>query len=91
MNKQQPNMDRRRMLGRGVIVLTSMAAASLVSVSRHAMARSSPKNDFHYQDSPNDGRRCSDCTAYVSEGSRCKVFQEPVSPNGWCIAFSKRG
>ncbi|WP_459199382.1 high-potential iron-sulfur protein [Ralstonia pseudosolanacearum] len=51
---------------------------------------------LHYQDSPKDGKRCADCTAFkpgaesAPDTGTCKVIGGPVSPNGWCMAFSPR-
>ncbi|MFD2425149.1 high-potential iron-sulfur protein [Ralstonia solanacearum] len=51
---------------------------------------------LHYQDSPNNGQKCVDCTAFkpgpesASDTGTCKVIGGPVSPNGWCMAFSRR-
>jgi hypothetical protein len=51
---------------------------------------------LHYQDSPNNGQKCSDCTAFkpgpesAPDTGTCKVIGGPVSPTGWCMAFSRR-
>ena len=87
MDKKQERLDRRSMLKRSVVLLGSLTAAPLVV--RTALAGSSAKADFQYRDNPKNGNKCLDCTAYITDGSSCKIFKEPVSPNGWCMAFSK--
>lgn len=88
MDSEHDSMNRRDMLKRGSVILASLTAGAGV-VSR-ATAASPAKADFSYRESPKDGNKCLDCTAYVADGSVCKVFNQPVSPNGWCMAFSKK-
>lgn len=53
------------------------------------------KTDVNYQDSPAEGRRCSDCRNFVDEetpgeGARCHVVEGVISPSGYCDLFSPR-
>lgn len=89
MDEEHDRLDRRDLLKRGAAALTLLTTASFAIISRPALAQTSAKADFHYRDSPKDGNKCSDCSAFVTENSSCKVFGEAVSPNGWCMAFSK--
>jgi hypothetical protein len=61
-----------------------------------ARAGQASKADFHYQEQPKDGHRCADCAAFVVSGTgssqmgTCKILAGPISPDGWCMAFSKK-
>ncbi|MHA6831837.1 high-potential iron-sulfur protein [Ralstonia pseudosolanacearum] len=89
-------LSRRRMLRRSARALGSIMLAPIVFHARCADADNGNRAVLHYQDSPKDGRRCADCTAFkpgadaASDTGTCKVVGGPVSPNGWCMAFSPR-
>ena len=89
-------LSRRRMLRRGARALASIMLAPIVFHARCADADSGNRAMLHYQDSPKDGKRCADCTAFkpgaesAPDTGTCKVIGGPVSPNGWCMAFSPR-
>lgn len=89
MDEEHKVIGRRKTLKLSAAMLAALAAAPLLVLSRQSLAGSAIKADFHYQDSPKDGKKCAECVAYIAEGSMCKVFGEPVSPSGWCMAFSK--
>jgi hypothetical protein len=84
--------SRRAMLKQGSAVLASLAAVPLIFVSKNAMATKLAKSDLSYQDRPKDGKKCVDCAAFVLEpgapAGACKVVTGPISPDGWCVAFS---
>jgi hypothetical protein len=42
-----------------------------------------------YQDSPNEGHKCSDCTFFEAPSS-CKAVDGEISPNGWCQLFTPK-
>jgi hypothetical protein len=88
---------RRQVLKRSAIALLSLASIPIVVLPQNAHAGSAAKSDFHYQNSPHDGKHCSECTAFLpspqnqnSEGT-CRIIAGPVSPLGWCMAFSPKG
>jgi hypothetical protein len=73
------------MLGTAAIVATG--------TTDRAHAAKADKRDFFYQDKPKDGKSCAICRLFIArdEGKgQCAVVEGPVSPNGWCIAFSPR-
>lgn len=85
---------RRQLLVRSGIAVASLTLVPLVAWQRRASAGTASREDFHYQLQPRDGMRCADCAAFVpaatgGEGS-CRVVAGPISPDGWCMAFSKR-
>lgn len=40
-----------------------------------------------YQDQPKGSQRCS---AHFIPGGQCKLVEGPISPNGWCIAYTAK-
>ncbi|CCF98786.1 high-potential iron-sulfur protein [Ralstonia solanacearum] len=89
-------ISRRTMLRRSAGVAGSIVLAPVGFYPRIAEAGAGNKAMLHYQDSPNNGQKCVDCTAFkpgpesASDTGTCKVIGGPVSPNGWCMAFSRR-
>lgn len=90
------SLARRALLKRATIMLVSVAALPVALSSRPAVAGAARGAEFHYQDHPKDGKRCADCTAFGAnarepnaEGT-CRIITGPISPAGWCMAFSKR-
>ena len=89
-------ISRRTMLRRSASVAGTIVLAPIVFYPRCAQASAGNKAMLHYQDSPNNGQKCSDCTAFkpgpesAPDTGTCKVIGGPVSPTGWCMAFSPR-
>jgi hypothetical protein len=50
---------------------------------------------FHYQDQPDHGKRCQDCTEFLpaawadAEGT-WRIVAGPIRPNGWCMALTSK-
>lgn len=42
-----------------------------------------------YQDHPQDGRKCADCANFIAASKTCKVVDGQISPQGWCIFWTK--
>lgn len=84
---------RRKLLTRGVVML---AGIPVLILSRTTFAGMASKSDFHYQDHPNEGKKCSDCTEFLppdqttSSAGACRIVAGPISPDGWCMAFTKK-
>lgn len=74
---------RRRLLGQ--------AAALPLWLALPARARTATgsKEDFHYQDRPNGGKRCADCVQFIPPAA-CQVVAGTISPDGWCMAFTPK-
>lgn len=89
-------LSRRNLLRRGTIMLGSIALIPIAIHSPAAKSASATKGMLHYQESPKDGHSCSDCssfrpsTAPDSDTGTCKILEGPISPHGWCMAFSRR-
>ncbi|MES2115878.1 MAG: high-potential iron-sulfur protein [Pseudomonadota bacterium] len=90
----QTDMSSRRRALRGALALAALAAAGGLLRPRPAQAGNGAKSDFQYQDHPQDGRRCAQCAAFqpAADGGpgSCRLISGPISPNGWCIAYSPR-
>lgn len=90
------SISRRVALKRGAVALFSLASIPILSLPRTAHAGSASKAEFHYQDQPHAGQRCAECSAFLpptqtnsAEGA-CKIVAGPISPQGWCMAFSQK-
>jgi hypothetical protein len=88
-------LARRRVLGTMASALPVLLVLPLAGGSAAAHAGTARKEDFHYQDRPNEGKHCANCTAFVPPASgqargACNIVAGPISPDGWCMAFSPK-
>jgi len=73
-----------------------LAAMSILAWKRPVLASKASKSDFHYQDHPNEGKRCSTCIEFLpaqqaaDADGECRLVAGPISPNGWCMAYTSR-
>jgi hypothetical protein len=86
---------RRRLLRQAVAAVPAVVALPLLARSGPARAGSVAKEDFHYQDRPHGAQRCAGCAAFIAPPAgqslgTCSILAGPISPNGWCMAFSAR-
>jgi hypothetical protein len=54
------------------------------------------KQAMHYQDQPKDGQNCATCVQFIpgakpGASGACQIVAGPISPNGWCIEYIKKG
>jgi hypothetical protein len=89
------NSDRqtRGEFVRGIVILPALAGL-LVAGTTVAEAKGS-QAQFKYQTKPNGTAKCSNCTLFIpgktaTADGTCKVVDGTISPNGWCIAYSKK-
>jgi hypothetical protein len=85
---EQSKVSRRSML-RGVFLLASGSLATGVIPVKPAFAQKTSKEASKYQDSPKDGAKCADCQFFQAPSS-CTVVDGAISPNGWCMIYSKK-
>lgn len=83
---------RRQFLARGIAVL---AGIPVVTLCGKAFAGTASKSDFHYQDHPNNGKRCQDCTEFLpaaqpTSAAACRIVGGTISPDGWCMAYTHK-
>ncbi len=88
----EKTLSRRAFMG-GVIVLPALAGMVLAGTTA-AQAKGS-KATFKYQDTPNGGKKCSQCSFFAAGSSAtaegtCKIVDGSISPNGWCTAFAAK-
>jgi len=86
---------RRRLLGRAAAALPAMLVVPLFARPSTARAGSASKEDFHYQDHPNENRRCANCVQFIPSANEqqpgtCQIVAGSISPDGWCMAFTPR-
>ena len=66
-----------------------LVGAGLVSLEQAFAQGKASKAAMKYQDRPNGEQMCSNCLQFVAPGS-CKVVEGAISPNGHCIAWTKK-
>jgi hypothetical protein len=91
--RDSTNRMTRRSFVAGSIVLPALAGL-LLAETTSAQAKGS-KAQFKYQDTPNNGHKCSQCSLYIPGSSSkangtCKLVDGSISPNGWCTAFAAK-
>jgi high potential iron-sulfur protein len=94
VNTDQMLHCRRALLRTGTALVASFVVIPILTWSTAAAANKAAKPVLDYQDHPKNGKVCADCWAYIAkpgaaEGS-CKAIEGPVSPNGWCKAYSPK-
>ena len=82
-----PKLSRRGML-KSAVLATGAACLGVVSI-RSAHAQKVAKAAMKYQDHPNGEQKCSNCLQFVPPRS-CKVVEGDISPDGYCIAWTKK-
>lgn len=85
-------MNRKDALS-NLIILPALAGL-FATTTTIAQAKGS-KSQFKYQDKPNGKEKCGDCSLFVpgkgaGASGECKVVEGPISPSGWCTAFSPK-
>ncbi len=67
-----------------------MALLGLVTFSATPLHAKGPKEAFKYQESPKDGKKCSDCIHFIAQSNECKVVRGSISPEGWCTLYNQK-
>lgn len=83
--QQTAPMSRRCLLRHSALVAGGVALTALSARRAQAQQKLS-QADAEYQDSPNDGKTCADCTLFVAPSS-CAVVEGDVSSSGWCKLY----
>ncbi len=93
---EQHTITRRQMMRHSAILVVSVCGLPTMLAPRPVRAGSASKDDFHYQAIPHQRRRCADCSAFQASAQgteadgTCRIVAGPISPNGWCMAFSAK-
>ncbi len=90
MNDDQ-KISRKQILA-GLIMLPAFAAVA--STGARAAAKAS-KSAVKYQSKPEGGHDCKGCKFFkhgktAKANGTCSVVEGSISPNGWCVAWSKK-
>ena len=43
-----------------------------------------------YQTQPKGEQQCSGCANFIAESNTCKLVEGQISPNGWCLLWTKK-
>lgn len=82
---------RRELLVRGLRIAALALPVMALLEPPVAVADDKTREAFHYQDHPNSGLRCGQCTFFVAAKSGqagvCRIIDGEVSATGWCTAF----
>ena len=89
-------MDMKSSVSRG-LVLKRLAAIPVVALGMTATLSAAQgatapdnKKQFKYQDKPGkNGQHCSGCR-FFKKPNACSIVHGKISPNGWCISWSKK-
>jgi hypothetical protein len=82
-------LSRRSMLLEGLVCASGIAAAALAASTSTAKAAKLPQKAVAYRDSPNNGKKCSDCALFEPPKS-CKNVDGVISPDGWCVLWKAK-
>ncbi|MFA6196575.1 MAG: iron oxidase oxidoreductase [Sulfurimonas sp.] len=70
--------------------LQYMAVLGLATFSTTPLYAKGTKEQYHYQESPKDGKQCSLCMHFIPESNECRMVEGSISPDGYCAAFYKK-
>lgn len=93
MDTLRPLIARRLLVACGSRWLLAMVSVPIALPPMQASAAKAMKGDFHYQDQPKDGKRCTTCRLYAAKDEHtgsCALVDGDVSANGYCMAYSPR-
>lgn len=80
----------RRQLFPALLAGVGSVAAVYLDLSEPARAQTKvSKQDAKYQDTPNNGNKCSACQ-YFEPPHTCRLVEGDISPDGWCSFFIKK-
>src|SRR4051812_24789235 len=92
-NKGGGGMEQRGRSARRSMLrwLTAAALTPLLGWAGQAFAKIA-KKQLKYQDKPNKGQHCSQCTQFIAAKDpkargTCKLVEGSISPNGWCLEW----
>jgi hypothetical protein len=90
MEDNKKGSSRRQVLKLGVYGLGAVGAMGLAGGANAQVAKKAAQSAVKYQQSPNNGRSCSQCQHFIAPGS-CRIVDGAINPSGFCIMFAKKG
>jgi len=88
--------SRRSILINAAAWLGAAAIAPALALAGKAFAQAKLKKEaVAYQDKPKGGKDCDDCIHFIPGKTvkalgTCEVVEGPVSPHGYCLAFTPK-
>jgi hypothetical protein len=80
---------RRSVLSGAVLLATAALAVRMIPTKEALAQAKASKEAMQYQDKPNADKRCSNCRSFLPPNT-CTVVEGPVSPDGYCLAWTKK-
>jgi hypothetical protein len=95
MNEDLDKLISRRALLKGAAAVTCVALASAFVGKTHAETAKSTKAVAKYQDTPNGGKKCGNCSLFIpgkmpTADGTCQVVEGSISPEGYCALYIKK-
>lgn len=87
MSYCENKFSRRKIIKFMVLGATVPILNSLIG---QAQAAKASKESMQYRDKPNGKEHCSNCMQFIPASGECKVVEGSISPNGWCVAYTKK-
>ncbi len=81
-------ISRRRMLTVAARVAGAATGAAIIATTTEAYAKVAQKT-VKYQDTPKGNKSCESCALFEAPSS-CKSVDGTISPQGWCMVYSKK-
>ena len=79
--------SRRHFIAGMAAVACASACAPLIAAEG---GQKTAKDKVGYQETPNNGQKCSDCALYLPDSQQCQVVAGDISPEGWCKLFAPK-
>lgn len=64
-----------------------LAVLGLATFSATKLEAKGTKEQYRYQETPKDGKKCSQCMHFIPETNECRMVEGSISPDGYCAAF----
>ncbi len=69
---------------------SSTPAATVTENAPAAAANKVKKEAVQYQEQPKGDQRCGLCLHFQPESNSCQLVEGQISPDGWCILWTKK-
>lgn len=95
VTSEQEDIRSRRAFLRGTLMVgCSLLVPAALYRSAPALADTGVKklaqSGVKYQSHPNGSSKCSGCANFIAASGSCKMVEGKISPDGWCILWSKK-
>ena len=90
MTRANNFVPARRIFLKNMILAVATAGAGIGLSRAFAQAKKIAQKVVKYQDTPRFKRKCDECKFWVAKDQSCEIVEGTVSPNGWCIRWTKK-